>query len=113
MVCVMSSDIGDLQSISYVSAIRTMAFIKSLTKDVETNFPEIAGPIYLINVPRFIFGIWYLCKRFLDPAVEAKISLNMGVPKEKLLAELGAEVCRAKRHYVGASSRHCASHTNW
>jgi hypothetical protein len=67
-----------------------ISFIKGLSKDVETYFPEIAGPVYLINAPKFISRMWYLAKRFLDPAVEAKISIHSGIPS-KLAQDLGME----------------------
>ena len=37
-----------------------LSFLQGLSKDVETYFPEIAGPIYLVNAPKFITRMWYV-----------------------------------------------------
>jgi hypothetical protein len=37
-----------------MAAYRTMKFISTLAKEVEVNFPEVAGPIFIINAPNFL-----------------------------------------------------------
>merc|ERR1719163_2601782 len=79
------SYIGDVGGVGYMAADRTMKFIKMLAKEVEVNFPEIAGPIFIVNAPGFIAGMWKLFKKFMDPVVAAKINIYSGVPKKELV----------------------------
>ena len=48
------SYVADLKGVAYIKAYRMMSFMKMLGKDVETFFPEIAGPIFLVNSPQFM-----------------------------------------------------------
>ena len=84
--------IMDAKGISYYKALKSLSVIKLLDNLMEPNFPEIAGPIYMINVPYIVSGIWKLAKAFLDPAVVAKIQISSGVPKEVLLERIDESV---------------------
>eukprot|EP00947_MAST-08B_sp_MAST-8B-sp1_P001275 g1275.t1 len=86
------SYLGDIKGVSYMGAYRTISFIKTLTKDVETNFPECAGPIFIVNAPRFIVTMYSVAKRILDPTVASKIRIFAGIPGDILAEELGADV---------------------
>ncbi|KAH9259152.1 hypothetical protein BASA81_002772 [Batrachochytrium salamandrivorans] len=64
------ADIGGLR----LSFLRVVHLLQKLVKEVETHFPEMAGPIMLINSPSFVTRAWSLVKKFLDPATVEKIS---------------------------------------
>lgn len=64
------ADIGGLK----LSFFRVIPLLKSLVKEVETHFPEMAGPVVLVNCPYFVTKAWGLVKKFLDPATVEKIS---------------------------------------
>ena len=83
---------GDVKGIKYMAAYRTMSFIRMLSKEVEVNFPEIAGPIFIVNAPGFICTLWKIMRRFLDPTVAAKISIHGNIPKTILAEKIGIDV---------------------
>lgn len=57
-----------------LSFVRVVHLLQKLVKEVETHFPEMAGPVILINCSGFVTRAWSLVKKFLDPATVEKIS---------------------------------------
>lgn len=82
----------DCKGISVFKAYKAMSTIKMIDNMTEPNFPEFAGPIYMINSPSLVAGIWKLAKVFLDPAVVAKIQIHSNVPKELMLERMDESV---------------------
>ena len=65
--------------------------LKTLTKEVESHYPEIAGPIVLFNAPKLFAAAYRLVRPFLDPITAEKIEIHAGVPLPRLLAIMPAE----------------------
>jgi CRAL/TRIO domain len=84
--------IMDCKGVSAYRAMKATSTLKLIDSVTEPNFPEMAGPIYLINVPSLVAGVWRVCKAFLDPAVVAKIQIHSGVPKDVLLERIPESV---------------------
>lgn len=80
--------IMDCRGQSLFKAMKAMTTVKMLDSITEPNFPEVAGPIYLVNAPSVVAGIWKMAKAFLDPATVAKISIHSNVPKDVLLERM-------------------------
>ena len=59
-----------------LSRARAISTLKLLNGDLESHFPELAGPIHFINVPSVVMGAWgmFMCHAFfLDPVVVSKV----------------------------------------
>jgi hypothetical protein len=84
--------IMDCRGVSAYRAMKATSTLKMIDAVTEPNFPEMAGPIYLINVPSLVAGVWRVCKAFLDPDVVAKIQIHSGVPKDLLLERIPESV---------------------
>jgi CRAL/TRIO domain len=84
--------IMDCQGVSAYRAMKAVSTLKMIDSVTEPNFPEMAGPIYLINVPSIVAGVWRICKAFLDPTVVTKIQIHSGVPKDILLERIDESV---------------------
>uniref|UniRef100_A0A7S3LMA7 CRAL-TRIO domain-containing protein n=1 Tax=Aplanochytrium stocchinoi TaxID=215587 RepID=A0A7S3LMA7_9STRA len=82
--------IGDLKGVRF-SAIKKLNFMTTLKNEVEVHFPEIAGPIILINAPSFLARIWSMVSKALDPAVVEKIKIFPGIPTEFFIERFGRE----------------------
>ena len=84
--------IMDCKNISFYRAMKATHTLKLLDALTEPNFPEIAGPIYLINVPSIVSGVWKIIKAFLDPSIVAKIQIHSQVPTELMLERIEKSV---------------------
>mmetsp|Transcript_10910 Transcript_10910/g.13185 ORF Transcript_10910/g.13185 Transcript_10910/m.13185 type:complete len:591 (+) Transcript_10910:314-2086(+) len=83
--------IGDLKGIRF-SAIKKLNFMTTLKNEVEVHFPEIAGPIILINAPAFLARVWSMVSKALDPAVVGKIRIFPGIPTQFLIEQYGRDL---------------------
>ena len=84
--------IGDCRGLRFFAAMRAVPLLKFLTKQVERHYPEIAGDICLVGVPSALAMIYNkVVKRFLDPAVAAKVELHSGIPSAHLIKKYGPD----------------------
>lgn len=86
------SFVGCLKKISYFSAFKKIGFLRNMTKGVEMHFPEVAGPIYLVNAPSVVTGLWSMVKKFLDPDTASKVSIASNIPEDKVIALIGSDI---------------------
>ena len=95
--------IGDLAGMGAIwrHMRNVVPLLKQLTKEVESNYPEIAGPIVLFNAPRIFAGAYRLVRPFLDPITADKIEVHAGVPLDRLLELMPPEAIPAE--YGGCS----------
>lgn len=81
--------VADLQHFSFSCSASFLKhgvpLLRKLSGEIERFYPEIAGPIILINAPYVVSGLYSVCKVFLDPVTAAKIEIHSGVPMERLL----------------------------
>ena len=84
--------IMDLKGATLFTAMKATSIIKLLNAPIEPNFPELAGPIYLINTPSVIMAAWKVVKQFLDATVLSKIQLHHGVPTDVFLESIDESV---------------------
>lgn len=96
--------IMDCAGIRYFRALKSMSTLKLIDSVTEPNFPELAGPIYLINAPTVASALWRVAKNFLDPTVAAKIEIHSGVPTELLESRIDKSVLFEE--YGGTNSGH-------
>ena len=67
--------IADTSGLGIMACMRALPLIKACTKEIETNYPEIVDVIILTRVPAIIAGVYNkIVKRFLNPAVAAKVN---------------------------------------
>jgi len=84
--------IMDTKNVGFYRASRATGTLQLLDALTEPNFPEIAGPIFIIQVPHLVSGVWRICQAFLDPAVAAKITVDSGLPTKELLKHMDEDV---------------------
>jgi len=80
--------IGDLKGVRLIQSFRYLYLIKALTSEVEVHYPEIAGPIVLVNAPKFMTRLWGAAQRIIDPNILAKVQIYPNIPTEKLLEKI-------------------------
>jgi len=68
--------LGDLTGLRFIQTFRLLPLLKTLTKQVDTHFVELAGPLYLIRAPSIAMKIWSLVKVFLDPKTASNINID-------------------------------------
>jgi hypothetical protein len=81
--------LGDVRGLRFVQTMRLIPFLKALTKQVDTHFPEMAGPLYLLNAPTVASKLWPVVKVFLDPNTASKIVIDSSDAREKVLEIFG------------------------
>mmetsp|Transcript_1390 Transcript_1390/g.2193 ORF Transcript_1390/g.2193 Transcript_1390/m.2193 type:complete len:321 (-) Transcript_1390:224-1186(-) len=67
--------IADARHAKLMSAFKAINILRSFAKEIETNFPEQAGPIFVIHCPKIVTKAYQLICKLLDPSVVAKIRL--------------------------------------
>ncbi|CAB9502674.1 SEC14 cytosolic factor [Seminavis robusta] len=82
-------DAGGMNPFKAMKSTHTLKILDALT---EPNFPEIAGPVVLINVHPIVMGVWRIVRSFLDPVTVEKITLDSGVPTEFLRKKIPEHV---------------------
>lgn len=84
--------VGDISGIRAFTALKIIPFLKTLVKEVETHFPEFAGPIILVNTPPMVARLYSLVKKFLDPATAEKVSLVSDLGTSVMAEKFGIDV---------------------
>jgi len=84
--------IMDVQNVKFMSVLRAVSLIKYCVKATEDNFPEMAGPIVMINAPPVAEKCWLLVKPFLDKSLIEKFKFFQGVPYDYLLTLMDKSV---------------------
>ena len=85
------SYVGDLSGLRLMQCIKLLPLLKTLVKEVETHYPEIAGHIVLMNAPHFVSRLFQIGKKFLDPTLLEKIQVVSHDARQILIDTFGEE----------------------
>jgi len=89
--------IGDIAGLRLRQTSGLIGYLRQLTKEVETHFPECAGSVVIFNTSSMFLTLFNnVVKRFLDPRTASTISLHAGVPKKYFLDTFGPELIPAE-----------------
>ena len=81
-----SVTILDLKGASLYGASKNLSYFKALDKELKNHYPELAGPIVIINAS-YIATSFYnnVVKRFIAEETAEKVEMHTGIPEERLL----------------------------
>lgn len=88
--------VGDLTGLNLLQSLANMSLLKAFVQVVEVHFPEMAGPLVLMNAPKFLASVFPIAKRFLDPVVVSKIEIHDKIPTKKTVVT-DSSSCSPKR----------------
>lgn len=80
--------IMDCHNVGLFRATKAVSTLKLLDGITEPNFPELAGTVFIVNVPSIVSGLYKVCKAFLDPTTAAKLQVFRTVPIAHLLEQV-------------------------
>lgn len=83
-------NIMDVKGIAYYQFWKIRGRIQSIIQILQDNYPELSGPIVIINAPAGFSTIWKVVKAMMDQATASKVSIH-GSGYKDALKELAVE----------------------
>ncbi|TIC55702.1 WD40 repeat-like protein [Wallemia mellicola] len=77
-------NIMDVKGIAYYQFWKIRGRFQSIIQILQDNYPELSGPIVIINAPTGFSTIWKVVKAMMDQATASKVSIHGSGYKEAL-----------------------------
>ncbi|TIB05736.1 hypothetical protein E3P96_00955 [Wallemia ichthyophaga] len=83
-------NVMDVKGIAYYQFWKIRGRIQSIIQILQDNYPELSGPIVIINAPAGFSTIWKVVKAMMDQATASKVSIH-GTGYQDALKELAVD----------------------